>query len=285
MGNTFPPQDSPGGTNGQLQYNNAGTLSGVTISGDGTLNTSTGSLIITKTNGINFATSATTNACNASNITSGNLPTAQLPSLTSANVWIGSGANIAIAVSISGDATLSNSGGLVVTKTNGVAFATSATTDTTNASNITSGTLPLAQLSGITTTQMDPTALQMIQVNLSSADIKSLNSSPKTIINAPGAGKIIVPVNMMISYTYGTAAYTSGGNLFFEWNTAACTSAANSSVFTTAASTVAQFVPTNTTATQTAAGNQALRLTNQTANFATGDGTAVVTVWYRVLTL
>lgn len=59
----------------------------------------------------------------------------------------GAGADPSFSV-VQGDATFSAGGTLVVTKTNGVAFAASATTDTTSASNISSGTLPSGRLAG-----------------------------------------------------------------------------------------------------------------------------------------
>jgi len=66
---------------------------------------------------------------------------------TSGNILIGSG-TAWVTNAISGDGTLSNVGVIIITKTNGVPFAPSATTDTTNASNISSGTLPSGRLTG-----------------------------------------------------------------------------------------------------------------------------------------
>ncbi len=58
---------TPGGASGQLQYNNGGAFGGVTLGGDGTLNTSTGVLTVTKTSGTAFGYFAT--GTDASNLT------------------------------------------------------------------------------------------------------------------------------------------------------------------------------------------------------------------------
>ena len=49
---------TPGGTSGQVQYNNSGSFGGFTVSGDGTLNTSTGALTISKIGGVALGTAA-----------------------------------------------------------------------------------------------------------------------------------------------------------------------------------------------------------------------------------
>lgn len=53
---------TPGGSAGQIQFNNSGTFGGFTVGGDATLNTATGALTVTKTNGVSFGALATENA-------------------------------------------------------------------------------------------------------------------------------------------------------------------------------------------------------------------------------
>ena len=52
---------APGGTSGQLQYNNSGAFAGFTMSGDATVVPSTGIITVTKSNGTSFGTAAFVN--------------------------------------------------------------------------------------------------------------------------------------------------------------------------------------------------------------------------------
>lgn len=69
-----------------------------------------------------------------------------LPTLPSGQIFIGSMAGVAAAQTMSQDCTLSNTGVITCLRTNNVPFAPSATTDTTNANNITSGNLSVNRL-------------------------------------------------------------------------------------------------------------------------------------------
>jgi hypothetical protein len=57
-----------GGVNNQIQYNNSGVLNGFTMSGDATIVPTTGAITVSKTGGVAFAASATTNTTLTGNI-------------------------------------------------------------------------------------------------------------------------------------------------------------------------------------------------------------------------
>jgi hypothetical protein len=82
-----PLSTPPGGTPGQIQFNNAGSFGGFTVGGDGSLNTGTGALIVTKTNGVSFAPIATSGS--ASDLGTGTLSLARFGTQTARFVLAG----------------------------------------------------------------------------------------------------------------------------------------------------------------------------------------------------
>jgi parallel beta-helix repeat protein len=125
---------------------------------------------------------------------------------TAGNLLIGTGSLWATQIMI-GDGAINASGSLTVTKTNGVAFATSATTDTTNASNITSGTLGAARLPNPTVSTLG--GIQAINA-VTSRWIDSISISGVPHLSQPatsdisGAGTMIVQNANNVTITGGS---------------------------------------------------------------------------------
>ena len=124
------------------------------------------------------------------------------------------------------------------------------------------------------------------QIALTAAQIFALNSAPLQLIAAPGAGKVILLHNLVFQMTYGTVQFTGGGavspvyhgattNLLTGSVAAATVTAAANATISAGAEAAALALTTNTAVDFRAA----------TADFAAGDSTAIVTVWYSIITL
>ena len=128
--------------------------------------------------------------------------------------------------------------------------------------------------------------LRVATVSVSSAEIKALHTTPKTLIAAPGAGKAVIVDEVIYSFTVGTQ-YANGDQMTCRYNgdttnviigpTAAQINGA-SSFIDTAYPAVAQtpIVATNVVFE--------LKLLSGTA-YITGTGTLKVFIKYRIITL
>lgn len=140
-------------------------------------------------------------------------------------------------------------------------------------------------------------AMVYATVSLSSADLKSLNTSPKTLVAAPGTGKYIQVLHWGIVYNYLSAAYqnVSGPGISYRGldpeqdifvNTAdpgsLFTGSSTGVAFGPASSGV--FAQTNTRAvfSRTNIENKDIVFVDVT-DWTTGDGTAKISIEYEIV--
>lgn len=169
---------TPGGTSGQVQYNNSGAFGGFTASGDATVNTATGAVTVTKTNGSSFAASATTDTTVATNISTGTLAAARGGAGTITGALKGNGAGV---VSQAACADLSNA-------------AASCATDTTVATNISSGTLPAGRMPALTgdvTTSAGAVATTIAASAVTTTKINDAAVTLAKVANAAASSKLV----------------------------------------------------------------------------------------------
>lgn len=120
-------------------------------------------------------------------------------------------------------------------------------------------------------------------INLSSAQILALNGTPITLVAAGGAGTVIVPLNVIVTYTHVTTAYNAQ-NVAIKF-------AAGATAISTIIDTLDTFVATGYVITQPSNiaynkwyANSALQVW-ASANPTTGDGTMKVGIYYKIHTL
>jgi hypothetical protein len=127
-----------------------------------------------------------------------------LPALTSGEIWIGNGSNVATATAPSGDCTLSNTGALTCTKTNGTSFGTLATQFGVNLSTQATGTLQAAQfpaLTGDVTTTAGSLATTVAAIQ------------GTTVSGTTGTGNVVFSASPTVTGTLTGASSNWSGNV------------------------------------------------------------------------
>jgi len=71
-------------------------------------------------------------------------------------------------------------------------------------------TTPKVGPAAITSPKLDESAVQYAEVEISAAEILDLFATPKELVAAPGAGKLLEFISLLLAYDWGTVAYTIG---------------------------------------------------------------------------
>ena len=202
-------------------YGSASVIPTYTVDAQGRLTGATNVSVAISSGAVSgLATSATTDTTNASNITSGTLPVARLAtSGATAGTYGNASTNQSITVDAYGRITSISTVSIAIPSSSVSGLVASATTDTTNASNITSGTLAAARLatSGVTAGNYNAPSLSVDTygriTSLSTAAVSIPGSSTNFQVNSLGVGTAASGTAGEIRATNNITAYYSDARL------------------------------------------------------------------------
>jgi hypothetical protein len=122
-------------------------------------------------------------------------------------------------------------------------------------------------------------------VSLTAAQLIAIGTTPVSLIAAPGAGKCIIVDNVTLKMVTTATQFTGGGAMEFRYTDASGTKVTTdipAAVVTAGAGTSFTNVR-GIEASLTGVANAAVVVTNATAAFAAGTGSAEVTIEYHVV--
>lgn len=144
-------------------------------------------------------------------------------------------------------------------------------------------------LTGIVATDLDPSVAQLATVNLSAANLIAMNATPVQILAAPGAGLAILVESILFEITTTSTQFTGGGVVTFPYHGGSVATHAGSvpaaTVTATAGTTYTLLGPAVASNGTVVPANTGVDITNASAAFAAGTGTAKVQIKYRIVTL
>jgi hypothetical protein len=148
---------------------------------------------------------------------------------------------------------------------------------------------PLTMLTAPVFSRLTQTDIRRAEINLTSAQLLTLNATPVVMVAAPGVGFRIVPHFSVVHFFGGGVAYTNGGGGFPEFLVGSA-----AYIFTDAAIFLVTVSPNrrsqsmsfaevlDTAANPPTSENAPLTFSKATAELAAGTGTARVTVYYSI---
>ena len=191
--------------------------------------------------GLNVTTTASSSIVPAGSITNLQINAAaaiafsKLAALTSARILVGSAANVATSVAMSGDATLANTGALTIANlaiTN-AKVAASAAIDFSKLAALTSGNIIVGSAGTVPTsvamsgdaTIVASGALSLIaaiprtiSVNVTAAQFNGAYAAPHLMLAAPAAGTYYVVHGVHYEFDYGGAQFANGGVMGVQYD-------------------------------------------------------------------
>lgn len=143
-----------------------------------------------------------------------------------------------------------------------------------------------------TTVTVSANGAQRASVAMTAAEWLGMYATPKLLIAAPGANKLIRVDAVVYEVDYGTTQFAAGGVFAPQYRNTAngagtlCTGTIAAAVATGwAADNIATEVAVEVAATAANTVNQGIYMSNQTAAFTTGDSLVTVHLDYRIVSL